>query len=198
MSFQDQSAFFCPVTGFKAPLCQHITALVLMCHTQGFFTVKYNIKEKVTDATNVVTVMGLDLPSLSRQETVPIVGLFGSRTFPFPLFLWLLVLQVSPGPPCSHTDGWGSGGLGRGAEEFWFGIPRAPRQPGGKEGSAAGAKHNVNMDCFFWKGGNPGATTEALLCCWDNSAMCCVLPQVGPVELGQHFTELGNDLWAML
>lgn len=126
------------------------------------------------------------------------MGVFGSRTFPFPLFPWQLVRQVGPGPPHSCTDGWGSGGLGRGAEEFWFGIPCALRQPGSKEGSAVGAKHNANTDCFFWKGGNPGATTEALLCCWDNSAVRCASPQVGPIELGRYFTELGNDLWAML
>lgn len=95
------------------------------------------------------------------------VGVFSSLT------LAAGVAGPSSGPPRSHTDGWGAGGLGRGAEEFWFGTPRTPRQPGGKEGNAVGAKHNANTDCFFWKGGNPGATTEALLCCWDNSTVCC-------------------------
>lgn len=41
MSFQDQSAFFCPVTGFKAPLCQHTAGLESCAdvpHTRIFYS----------------------------------------------------------------------------------------------------------------------------------------------------------------
>lgn len=154
-----------------------VSSLAIMCTNKFiliFFLQSHCIKE-VTDATKGIIVMSLNLPSLSSgYENISLVTEFGSVSFPFLLSPWPPARQV---PAVALPVPTQTGGLGRGAEEFWLGTPHVPRQPGGKEGNAVGAKHNANTDCFFWKGAKPGATTEALLCCWDNSTVHCVAPK---------------------
>lgn len=96
---------------------------------------------------------------------------------------WCGRSQQRPSPFPIPTQ---TGGLGRGAEEFWF---------GGQAGSAAGAKHNANITASF---GNEETREPQLKRCFTVGttqlhAACCPL---SPTELGQYFTELGNDLWA--
>lgn len=180
MSFQDESSLLCSVTGFDVPLCQYIAGLKSCAnvHKQvyfDFFLQTNNIIEEVTDATEGIIVMSLNLPSLSSgYENISLMAEFGSGSFPFLLLPWPPARQV---PAVALPVPTQTGGLGRGAEEFWLGTLHVLRQPGGKEGNTVGAKHNANTDCFFWKGANPGATTEALLCCWDNSTVHCVAPK---------------------
>lgn len=92
-------------------------------------------------------------------------------------------------PPRSHTDGWGWGGLGRGAEEFWFGTPCTARQPGGERGwSQAQCKHGLLL-LERRKPRSHNQSTALLL-----GQLNCELP-LSPTELGQYFTELRNGLW---
>lgn len=89
---------------------------------------------------------------------------------PFLLSPWLLVWQVPAVLPVPTQTG--GDGVGWEGELRNFGLAPLAQQ-GSQEGDVAGAKHNANMDCCFWKGGNPGATTKALLCSWDSSTVCC-------------------------
>lgn len=92
-------------------------------------------------------------------------------------------------PPRSHTDGWGRGGLGRGAEEFWFGTPHTARQPGGERGwSQAQCEHGLLL-LERRKPRSHNQSTALLL-----GQLNCALP-LSPTGLGQYFTELGNGLW---
>lgn len=88
-------------------------------------------------------------------------------------------------PPCSHTDGWGRGGLGRGAEEFGFGSPCTARQPGGECSQCQQGLLLLERR----KPRSHNQSTALLL-----GQLNCVLP-LSPTELGQCFTELGNGLW---
>lgn len=154
--------FSCSVTRFYASLSQHIllSSLVQMCHTQGFF---HHGKGKATDATKAPIAVGLNLPSPSSgHRNFSLVAEFGSGNFPFLLLPWLLVSGPSSASlfPLSRV-----GKLGWEGELSNSGL--APLS------SQEGNEHNANVDCCFWKGANPGATTKALLCSWDYSTVCC-------------------------
>lgn len=174
--------------------CQHI--LLLSCADVLHTGAVYTTAKKVTDATEVIAANGFE-PAHPEQQGW---GFFSyGRVWELCLSSATLAAGAagpSTVPPHSHTDGWGTGGLGRGAEEFWFGTPWAPRQPGVKEGTQPEPSTMLTRIASFGKEETQepqlkhcSAVGITQLCIY------CVLP-LSLTELGQYFTGLGKDLWA--
>lgn len=176
LPFQDDPTFFsCSVTGFYASVSSTFLCQVLCkCATQRGFSITAQKKPQMLQKFPLPWVWTCPAPALDAGISLLFVAEFGRVwQWEFPLSPLTLAAGVA-GPSSGLPVPTQPGGEGVGWEQELRNFGLAPlAQQGSQEGNAAGAKHNANTDCCFWKGGNPGATTKALLCSWDNSAVCC-------------------------